>query len=73
MVNADRVKSKLPSLLCNGATCEIANSNMFIRNHYRLLQFQKRNPQRFDCLMNQLFAILDEIDKEKAKTIGMRI
>jgi len=73
MVNADRVKTKLPSLLCDGATSEPANSNVFIRNHYRLLQFQKRNPQRFSCLINQLCVILDEIDKEMAKTIGTKI
>jgi hypothetical protein len=38
-------------------------------NRYRFLQFQKRNPQRFNCLTNQLCAILEEIDKEMVKKI----
>lgn len=72
MVNADRVKSKLPSLLCDGDTSKRENNNAFMRNRYRLLQFQKRNPQRFNCLMNNLCAILGKIDKEMAKTIGIK-
>jgi hypothetical protein len=71
VVNADRVKRKLPSLLCDGDTIKRENNNMFMRNRYRLQQFQKRNPQRFNCLMNQLCAILDEIDKEMAKRLRM--
>ena len=66
MVNADRVKKKLPSLLCNGDTSERENNNAFMRNRYRLRQFQKRNPQRFNCLINQLCALLDKIDMEMA-------
>jgi hypothetical protein len=73
VVNVDHVRRKLPSLLCDGDTSEPENSNMFMRNRYRLRQFQKRNPQRFNCLVNQLCAILDEIDKEMAKTIGIKI
>lgn len=71
MVNADRVKSKLPSLLCNGDTSKRENNNMFMRNRYRLLQFQKRNSQRFNCLMNRLCAVLDEIESEMAKQSRM--
>ena len=73
MVNADRVKRKLPSLLCNGDTSKRKYNNTFMRNRYRLVQFQKRNPRRFNSLTNQLCAILDEIDKEMAKTIRIKI
>jgi hypothetical protein len=73
MVNADRVKRKLPSLLCNGDTSERKHNNAFMRNRYRLVQLQKRNPRRFNSLTNQLCAILDEIDKEMAKTLGNKI
>ena len=69
MVNADRVKRKLPSLLCDGDTSTRENGNAFMRNRYRLKQFQKRNPKKFNNLRNQLCAILDEIDGEMAKTI----
>jgi hypothetical protein len=61
MVNVDRVKRKLPSLLCDGDTSKQENNNQFMRNRYRLQQFIRRNPQRFNCLVNQLCAILDEI------------
>jgi hypothetical protein len=73
MVNADRVKRKLPSLLCNGDTSKKENKNMFMRNRYRMIQFQKQNPQRFNCLINQFCAILDEIESEMAKTIEIKI
>jgi hypothetical protein len=64
MVNADRVKKKLPSLLCDGDTSERKNNDAFMRNRYRLRQLQKRKPQRFNCLINQLCTILDKINKE---------
>ena len=67
MVNADRVKRKLPSLLCNGDTSKRKYNNEFMWNRYRFRQFQKRNPKRFNYLTNQLCAILDEIDMELAK------
>ena len=73
MVNVDRVKRKLPCLLCDGDTSEQKNNNTYMRNRYRLMQFQKRNPQRFNSLTNQLCDILDEIDREMAKTIGIKI
>jgi hypothetical protein len=72
MVNADRVKRKLPSLLCDGDTNQRKNNNAFMRNRYRLQQFKKRNPQRFNRLINRLCVILDEIDKEMAKTMRIK-
>ena len=38
------------------------------RNRYRLLQFQKRNPQRYNTLTNELCSILNEMDEEMAAT-----
>ena len=74
MVNADHVKRKLPSLLCHGNTSERKNNNMFMKNRYRLQQFIKRKPQKFNSLANQLCAILDELDKEMIESIkGYRI
>ena len=64
MVNADRVKRKLPSLLVDGDTSKRKNSNAFFRNRYRLRQFIDRNPRRFNSLFNELIGVLKEIDKE---------
>ena len=70
MVNTDRVKKKLPSLLVDGDTSKREYNNVFMQNRYRLRQFQRRNPQKFNSLINQLCAILNEIDGGMAKTIG---
>lgn len=67
MVNSDRIKRKLPSLLCDGDTSERKNNNSFMRNRYRLQQFKRRNPERFNFLLNQLCSVLDEIKKETGK------
>jgi hypothetical protein len=64
MVNANRVKRKLPGLLCDGDTSERKSRNSFMRYRYRLQQLKKRSPQRFDSLTNKLIAVLDEIDRE---------
>jgi hypothetical protein len=69
MVNADRVKRKLPCLLCSGDTGNRKNNNEFMRNRYRFQQFIKRKPQKFNSLANQLCAILDELDKEMTESI----
>jgi hypothetical protein len=66
LVNVDRLKKKLPSLLCSGDTSKPENNNAFMRNRYRLSQLQKRKSQRFNALLNQLFVALEEIEKEIA-------
>ena len=38
MMIADRVKHKLPSLLCDGNTSERENNNKFMQNRCRLRQ-----------------------------------
>ena len=39
MVNVDRVKRKLPSLLCDGETGGGTNDNKFKKHRYRLARF----------------------------------
>ncbi len=53
MVNVDKVKRKLPGL-CDGVTGTIFNDIEFMRNRYRLQQFQKHNPEKFSSLMVRL-------------------
>jgi hypothetical protein len=73
MVNANRVKRKLPSLLVDGDTSKRKFQNEFMRNRYRLQQFQKRKPERFKSLMNRLCGGLEEIDRElKSNVKGAR-
>ena len=64
MVNVDRVKHKLPSILCDGPTTKRKNNNEFMRNRYRLQQFIKRNPDRFNTLVNDLVYVLKKIENE---------
>jgi hypothetical protein len=63
MVNADRVKRKLPSLLVDGDTSKKANYNKFMRTRYRLSRFKRRNPERFNTLTNKVIADLAELEK----------
>ena len=42
MVNADRVKKKIPSLLVDGDTSKRKNYNAFFRERYRLQKLKKR-------------------------------
>ena len=68
MVNVDRVKRKLPCLLCDGDTGKRESNNEFMRNRYRLQQFKKRKPERFFALTNELIFVLEKIE-EGVKTI----
>ena len=67
MVNAARIKRKIPGLLVDGNTKK-TNKSLIMRNRYRLQQFIKRNPDRANTLTNQLIHILKEIDVELEKT-----
>ena len=64
MVNADRVKRKLPSLLVDGSTTKKKNWNSLMRYRYRFIQFRKRHPEKFNSITNRI--LLDLIDLEKA-------
>ena len=69
MVSVDRVKRKLPSLLCDGETGSRANDNRFMKYRYQLEQFKKRNPGRFNSLLNRLLSVLEELDGELENTV----
>jgi hypothetical protein len=63
VVNAERVKRKLPSLLVDG--CSNRNKKkwrIYMRYSYRLTQFKKNNPDKFNTLTNRLVADLTEIE-----------
>ena len=63
MVNADRVKRKLPSLLVDDSIANNKSWNSLTRGRYRLVQFNKCQPEKFDCLINRVFADLAELEK----------
>ena len=64
MVNADKVKRKLPSLLVDGSTTEKKSWNSLMRYRYRFTQFKKRQPEKFNSITNRI--LLDLADLEKA-------
>ena len=63
MVNADRVKRKLPSLLVDGSTTEKKSWNSLMRYRYRFQRFKRRNPEKFNSLANRVLADLADIEK----------
>lgn len=64
MVDADRVKRKLPSLLVGDCSTNNKESwNAFMRCRYRLGQFKKQHPEKFNSLVNRVIADLSELDK----------
>ncbi len=65
MVNADRVKRKLPSLLVDNCSNRKNKKgwNRFMRTRRRLTNFKKRNPERFNTLTNKIIADLNELEK----------
>lgn len=64
MVDARRVQRKLASLLLDAETGTRRTDNEFMRYRYRLQQFRKRKPQRFNSLTNELVAVLEKIEHE---------
>jgi hypothetical protein len=64
MVNVDRVKRKLPSLLVDGSTTKRKSWNSLMRYRYRFTQFKKRQPEKFASIANRI--LLDLTDLEKA-------
>ena len=63
MVDADRVKSKIPSLLVEGSTNSKRGWRDFMRSRYRLKQFKKRSPEKCDILTNKIIVDLAELEK----------
>ena len=64
MVNADRVKRKLPSLLVDGSTTKKKGWNILMRYRYRYSRFKKKNPEKFNTLANKLIFDLTEFEEE---------
>ena len=64
LVNADRVKRKLPSLLLDGSTNTKKGWKAFMRSRYRFDRFKKKHPEKFNTLTNKLVADLAELEKE---------
>ena len=70
MVNANRVKNKLPSLLINGpSSCDPKakkfkkeNWKKLMRLRYRLGKLRETNPEKYNTLMNNHIAVLTEIE-----------
>jgi hypothetical protein len=64
LVNADRVKRKLPSLLVESSTTGKKSWNNLMRYRYRFTQFKKRHPEKFNSITNRI--LLDLADLERA-------
>jgi len=64
LVNADRVKRGLPSLLVDGSTTGKESWNSLIRYRYRITKFKKLKPEKFNTITNRI--LLDLINLEKA-------
>jgi len=63
LVDADRVKRKLPSLLLDGSTNTKKGWKAFMRSRYRLDRFKGKHPERFNTLINKVIADLNELEK----------
>jgi hypothetical protein len=69
MVNADRVKRKLPGLLVDDCSNRYKKSwNKFMRTRSRLSKFKKHNPEKFNALTNKIIADLDELEKAVSRS-----
>jgi hypothetical protein len=64
MVNAERVKRKLPSLLVDDCSNRHKKDwNKFMRTRARVSKFKTDNPERFNTLTNKIIADLNELEK----------
>ena len=68
MVNADRVKRKLPSLLVDESTTKKKSWNSLMRYRYGFTQLKKRHPERFNTLTNRILSDLSELEREINKS-----
>jgi hypothetical protein len=64
LVNPDRVKRKLPSLLVDDSTTGKKSWNSLMRYRYQFTQFKKQQPEKFNSITNRI--LLDLTDLEKA-------
>jgi hypothetical protein len=63
LVNADRVKRKLPSLLIDGSTTKREDWNSLMRYRYRFTRFKKWQPEKYNSITNRIFADLMDLEK----------
>ena len=63
MVNADRVKRKLPSLLVDGSTTEKESWNSLMRYRYRFTQLKRQQPKKFNSITNRILQDVMDLDK----------
>ena len=63
LVNADRIKRKLPSLLLDNNTNSPDGWKAFMRYRYHFEQFKRRNPEKFNNLTNRVLVDLVEFEK----------
>jgi len=65
MVNANRVKRKLPSLLCDDSTTTKNKSNWAKRHRIEngLKRLRKRKPEKYHALETRLIFALKELEK----------
>jgi len=62
MVNVSRVRRKLPALLVDGVTTYKHGWAVYKRTEYRLNRLRRRNPAKFQSLLNKLLASLEDIE-----------
>jgi hypothetical protein len=63
LVDADRVKRKLPSLLVDEPTIKKNSCNSLMRYRYHYSRFKKKNPERYNALMNKIITDLAELEE----------
>jgi hypothetical protein len=63
LVNTKRVEQKLPSLLLDAPTTKKKSWNSLMRYRYRLGQFKKKNPEKFNTIANKIILDLTELEK----------
>jgi hypothetical protein len=64
IVDADRVKKKLPSLLV--ANCSRRNKkgwNDYRKVTYRISKLKRKKPSKYDSIINKVVAALNEAEK----------
>jgi hypothetical protein len=63
LVNADRVKAKLPGLLCDGSTTDKREWARRHRIENGLKRLRTRNPGKYSGLEARLIRDLEELEK----------
>lgn len=69
MVNTNRVKKKIPSLLLDSNSTTKQGWRDLMRNRYHYAQFNKRNPERCNILIDKIVTDLKELEKAVLKNL----